>query len=95
MVRLAAYMYTEPYPGIEGIPFVPYTLPGKQNGEWKYINTAHRCLDIDKFEEFKSLFYRLEGWDPATGYPNRGTLESLGLHDVADALEASGRRGGE
>jgi len=93
MVRFAEYMYTVPYPGLEGIPFMPYTLPGRENGEWKYINTNHRCVDRERFEAFKTLFYRLEGWDPDTGYPTRVTLEGLGLEEAADRLEASGRLG--
>ena len=91
MVEYAGYMYTQPYPGLEKIPFVPYTLPGREDGKWKYINTNHRSIDREKFEEFKTTFYQLEGWDPATGYPLRQTLEDLGLKYVADELEANGK----
>jgi len=93
MVRYAEYMYTEPYPGLEGIPFMPYTLPGRTGGTWAYIDTSHRAIDRDGFEAFKTRFYRLEGWDPATGYPTRRTLEALGLGHVADELEAAGKLG--
>jgi len=44
-------------------------------------------VDRQKFEEFKTTFYELQGWDPATGYPRRSTLDSLGLGYVADELE--------
>jgi len=40
----------------------------------------------NKFEDFKTGFYNLQGWDTNSGYPNRGTLESLGLGYVADEL---------
>ncbi len=31
-------------------------------------------------------YYSARGWDPATGYPTRAKLESLGLQDVAHDL---------
>jgi len=36
-------------------------------------------------------YYENRGWDIATGYPRRDTLERLGLKDVADDLEELGR----
>ena len=38
-------------------------------------------------------FYEFEGWDPRTGYPNRQTLEGLGLKHVANLLEAKQKLG--
>ena len=32
----------------------------------------------------------LEGWDVATGWPKRSTLESIGLDYVADELKKKG-----
>lgn len=52
-----------------------------------------RSLDREKFEQFKTIYYRLEGWDTANGWPTRTTLESLGLEHVADELEQNGRLG--
>ena len=46
-----------------------------------------RQLDRDKFEDFKTRFYRFQGWDPETGRPTRDTLETLDLKAAADALE--------
>ena len=43
--------------------------------------------------EFKTLFYKMQGWDTATGYPSRATLESLALGYVADELEKNNRLG--
>jgi aldehyde:ferredoxin oxidoreductase len=54
-----------------------------------------RSLDKKKFEEWKTIFYRLEGWDTQSGWPTRKTLEGLDLGGVADALQAAGRLGEE
>jgi aldehyde:ferredoxin oxidoreductase len=69
-------------------------LPGKENGKWGYHGYTYRTLDRDRFDEFKTRFYELQGWELATGYPTRSTLESLGLGYVADELEESGKLGG-
>jgi aldehyde:ferredoxin oxidoreductase len=68
-------------------------MPGRVNGQWDYVNISGRSIDKGKFEEFKSRFYHLEGWDPDTGYPSRGTLRSLNLGTVADELEKNGKLG--
>ena len=52
-----------------------------------------RKLDKGTFEEFKTRFYKLQGWDTATGYPTRGTLESMDLAYVADELEKNDKLG--
>jgi aldehyde:ferredoxin oxidoreductase len=79
----------------EGQPFFPNQhMPGKENGEWGFYSYSDRRLDRDKFDEFKTRFYELQGWDAATGYPTRATLESLGLGTVADELEQNGKLGG-
>ena len=63
-------------------------MPGidKKDGKWKYIDVAGRCLDREKFEQWKTNYYLFEGWDPETGRPARDTLEALGLGYVADKL---------
>ena len=70
-------------------------MPGKENGKWDYYGYSQRTLDRSKFDEFKTRFYRLQGWDTATGYPTRETLEPLGLGYVADELENNGKLGGK
>jgi aldehyde:ferredoxin oxidoreductase len=70
-------------------------MPGKENGKWDYYGYSQRTLDRDKFDEFKTRFYRLQGWDTATGYPTRAALEPLGLGYVADELEKDGKLGGK
>jgi len=54
---------------------------------------AGRILDRDKFEDFKTRYYTLEGWDPASGWPTRETLAALDLGKVADELEQAGKLG--
>ena len=48
---------------------------------------------IQKSEEFKTTFYRLQGWDVRSGYPTKNTLESLRLGRVADQLEKNDKLG--
>lgn len=88
MVQFAKYIYSVPSEA-------EYLLPGLSQGEWDYINVAGRYIDKEKFEDFKTTFYQLEGWDPATGYPTRSTLEGLDLGYVADELEKNGKIGNE
>lgn len=42
--------------------------------------------DHEKFEKAKDTFYKLRGWDIATGRPTKRKLEELGLKDVANEL---------
>ncbi|MCP5109017.1 MAG: aldehyde ferredoxin oxidoreductase, partial [bacterium] len=90
MVHFADYIYTTPAAGTEG-PIL--FLPGRKDGKWDYINVLGRFIDKNKFEEFKTRFYTLQGWDTATGYPTGGTLKSLGLGHVADELASKGKLG--
>jgi aldehyde:ferredoxin oxidoreductase len=90
MVRFADYIYTRESEGIEGPVLF---LPGRKNGNWDYYNMLGRRMDSAKFEEFKTRFYDLQGWETKTGYPKRGTLQSLGLSQVADELEKNGKLG--
>jgi aldehyde:ferredoxin oxidoreductase len=91
MVHFSDYIYNVPYGGPGS--FAMYHLPGREKGKWDYIRVNGRCLDRAKFEEFKTKFYNLEGWDARTGWPKRGTLESLGLKSVADELEKNEKLG--
>ena len=68
-------------------------MPSRKNGNWEYADISGRCIDKEKFENFKTHFYQLEGWDPDTGYPSRGTLKALNLGYVADELEKNGKLG--
>ncbi len=94
MVYFADYIYRDDYP--EEWKMTVYdncsTLPRKR---WAYEDVGPRHLDREKFDLFKTRFYNYEGWDPATGWPTRSTLESLGLGEIADSLEQWGKLGAE
>jgi aldehyde:ferredoxin oxidoreductase len=45
-------------------------------------------IDRTKWDEMLDDYYDLNGWDKKTGIPTRTRLETLGLKDVADELEA-------
>jgi aldehyde:ferredoxin oxidoreductase len=92
LVHFADSVYKTPPPFPADDPTV--YLPGKENGTWGYYGYSQRTLDRDGFDAFKTRFYELQGWDTATGYPTRATLESLGLGYVADELEKNGKLGG-
>jgi aldehyde:ferredoxin oxidoreductase len=95
MVHFADNIYDHQplFPVDAGIPNVH--MPGRENGKWGFYGYSERTLDRDQFEAFKTRFYELQGWDTASGYPTRATLESLGLGYVADELAANGKLGGE
>jgi aldehyde:ferredoxin oxidoreductase len=86
MVHFSDYLYTQS-------GGVDQYLPGLKNGKWGYINTRGRHFERDKFDEFKTRFYKLQGWDTSSGYPTRKTMESLYLGYVADELQKNDRLG--
>ncbi len=79
------YIYDQPTRGSE--------LPMYINGKWTYANGAGRKLDRKKVEDFKTKFYKFEGYNPENGYPTRKTLEGMNLKKVADLLEKRGKLG--
>jgi aldehyde:ferredoxin oxidoreductase len=93
-VAFADYVYDGPTDEQQGTGG-RHLVPCRTDGKWEYrnVNTADRMIDREAFERFKTRFYRLEGWDPDTGYPTRKTLRELNLEFVADALEKKGRLG--
>jgi len=93
MVHFANKVYEEPPPKPAETPDSDIHMPGKENGKWGFYGYSGRSLDKDKFDEFKTRFYILQGWDTVTGYPTRSTLESLELGFVADELESNGKLG--
>ena len=86
MVHFAEYIYREPL-GAKAY------MPGVRDGKWEYINVQKRSLDKARFEEWKTTYYTLEGWDPASGWPRREGLESMDMRRVADELEKHGKLG--
>ena len=94
MEEFPEYMYSVPSIGDTSATVgnrQPYYMPTKINGEWDYRDVAGRYLDREKVEEWKTTFYKLEGWDPRTGWQTRATLESLGMQAVADELASHGK----
>ena len=84
MVKFADYIYTSPGTTPTGYPEY---MPGIKDGKWDYVVTSGRHYDADRVEDFKTRFYRFQGWDESTGRPTRRTLESMGLGYVADEME--------
>jgi aldehyde:ferredoxin oxidoreductase len=97
MVRFSEYIYTAPFAGKTSVTgagsMTSFYLTGKEDGNWEYIPLEGRHLDEAKFENWKTRYYEFEGWDQATGWPKGETLESLGLENVARALETVGKLG--
>lgn len=79
----ADYVYEQP-------SYKPAPLLVHENGKWGYSMCLGRTLDREKFEDFKTRFYRFMGYSEKTGQPTRACLEGLDLADVADELEAAG-----
>ena len=69
------------------------TLPVYDGSKWDWINCRELYLDDKGVEQWKTAFYRVEGWDAKTGYPKRKTLEGLGMKHVADVLGSRDKLG--
>jgi aldehyde:ferredoxin oxidoreductase len=80
------YVYDKPAGGGSELPMVI-------DGVWKYDAGRGRKLDRAKVEDFKTRFYKFEGYNPENGYPTRETLEKMGMKKVADTLASKGRLG--
>ncbi|MEI9476423.1 MAG: aldehyde ferredoxin oxidoreductase N-terminal domain-containing protein [Deltaproteobacteria bacterium] len=93
MEKFPEYVYSVDTEGISRAKGKPpsYYMPTKKNGRWDYRNVVPRHLDRNKVEDWKTLFYEQEGWDPKTGWQLRGTLESFGLENVADELKTNNK----
>ena len=93
MVKFARYIYEKSYDQFE-IKFPFYNWPTRdEQGVWDYRSILGRKLSQKGVEQWKTIYYELEGWDSKTGWPTRTTLNSLGLGHVADELEKAGRLG--
>ena len=68
-------------------------MPVYDGSKWDWKPVRDMYLDEQGVEQWKTAFYKLEGWDPKTGYPNRKTLEDLGMKHVADVLQAKNKLG--
>jgi aldehyde:ferredoxin oxidoreductase len=79
------YVYDKPSMGSE--------LPMVVDGKWTYATGRGRKLDRTKVEDFKSKFYKFEGYNAETSFPTRETLEKMNLKKVADTLQSKGKLG--
>ena len=61
--------------------------PGKDGAITSRKDTV---IDRDKFEAMKDEYYKLRGWDVATGLQTKKQLESIGLGDIVSEM---GERG--
>ena len=59
-------------------------VPGK-NGE--IVSRKGAKIDRKDFENLKSEYYSLRGWDVPSGLPTEKKLKELGLSDVAADLK--------
>ena len=80
------YVYDKPARGGSELPMVI-------DGQWKYDGGRGRKLDRAKVEDFKTRFYKFEGFNPDSGYPTRATLEKMGMKKVADVMQNKGKLG--
>jgi aldehyde:ferredoxin oxidoreductase len=83
--KLMDYLFQEPLEGIYFSPEAP--APGPDG---KIISRNGEVVDRTKFEQLKDEYYRLRGWDIATGLPTVARLEQLDLGDIATVLKKSG-----
>ena len=72
---------------------VSVKAPVWDGSQWAYQEVKDMFLDRDGFEKWKTKFFKLEGWDPKNGWPERSTLEKLDLGYVADELASHGKLG--
>jgi aldehyde:ferredoxin oxidoreductase len=66
----------------------PVMVPGPGD---EVVEASGKILDRNKFESMLREYYRLRGWDEATGLPRPETLHQLGLDDLSPIFN-SGRR---
>jgi aldehyde:ferredoxin oxidoreductase len=62
-------------------------VPGK-NGE--VFSRKGAKIDRADFENLKSEYYQLRGWDVPSGLPTAKKLSELGLADIAADLKSRG-----
>ena len=61
--------------------------------KWSYSDGKGRKLDRAKFEDWKTKFYKFEGYNIENGWPTKKALNDMGLKKVADVMKNKGRLG--
>jgi aldehyde:ferredoxin oxidoreductase len=79
------YLYDKKYAG--------HMMPMIINGNWTCDKGIGRTPDRVKVQDFKTRFYKFEGFNAEISYPTRATLEKMGLTKVADLLQKRRRLG--
>ncbi|MBU2549623.1 MAG: hypothetical protein KKB20_14510 [Proteobacteria bacterium] len=82
---LAEFCFTMPLKGDYGNP--ECLVPGR-DGE--PFSRKGMVVDREAFEAMKDEYYRIRGWDPATGLQTRAGLEDLDLPEVAEVMDRAG-----
>ncbi|MEE8419598.1 MAG: aldehyde ferredoxin oxidoreductase N-terminal domain-containing protein [Dehalococcoidales bacterium] len=85
--RILDYYFTHPLEEGEVFFNRDAIMPGPDG---KIISRLGTVLDRNEFEEMKSEYYRLRGWDVETGFPTRTRLIALGLSDIIGDLQKRG-----
>ena len=93
IVQFADYLYEKDLDHGE-LPFFMWTVRD-ENGTWRYGDVMHRRLDRERFEDWKTRFYKAEGLDPTTGWPTRKILKELELEFAIDELKQHDKLGKE
>lgn len=86
--RLLDYLHDEP---LEVVFFDPDCIVPGKNGQ--VVSRKGARLDRADFENLKSEYYELRGWDVESGLPTEKKLKELELGDVAVDLKARGLLG--
>jgi aldehyde:ferredoxin oxidoreductase len=85
--KIMDYFFTTPLKKGELFFNTDGLMPGK-NGE--IISRVGAVVEKDKFEQMKTEYYSLRGWDIESGLPTKAKLEELRLSDVAADLAGRG-----
>ena len=62
---------------------LPYRLMTEMQSDAMHENAINSA---EKLDTMKDEYYKLHGWDPATGLPTRTILEKLGLDEIEDVM---------
>ena len=85
--KILDYYFTEPLKSGEIFIHPDGLMPGKDD---EIITRVGAVIERDKFEQMKTEYYQLRGWDAVTGLLTCGKLTELKLDDVADELAGRG-----
>jgi aldehyde:ferredoxin oxidoreductase len=83
--RLLYYLHDEP---LESVFFNPECIVPGKNGE--VVSRKGARVDRADFENLKSEYYTLRGWDVPSGLPTEKKLKELGLSNIAADLKTRG-----